>query len=301
LEDFWRKNVHSFRIAGKAFPGSVISENVSRSGDFVNNQVSVSVVIPCFNCQDTIKRAVDSVMNQTCMPLEIILVDDGSSDSTLDVLYALQNLHGHIIQIIGLDKNYGPSRARNLAWESASGNFIAFLDSDDSWHPRKIEIQHNWMISHPDVMLTGHGCEQVSGETVGTYLLQKLCAYPVSRIKLFLTNMLLTRSVMVKRDLPFRFNETKRHSEDYLLWLETVLGGFSVWYLDLPLAYSYKAPYGDKGLSSNLWNMEKGELDTYRKLYQKELISLLVYISLVHFSIFKHIIRIVRLHWFMKV
>ena len=239
-------------------------------------------------------------MEQTCMPLEIILVNDGSHGSTADILYELQHRHGDIIKVIDLDKNYGPSRARNTAWESAIGDYLAFLDADDSWHPRKIEIQHNWMIRHPDVALTGHRCERISGKTSGNTLSRKLRAYPVSPVKLFLSNILLTRSVMLKQDLSFRFNENKRHSEDYLLWLETILSGFRVWYLNLPLAYSYKAPYGDKGLSANLWNMEKGELDTYRKLYQKGLMSLFTYFPLVHFSMLKHIIRFVRLHLFMK-
>jgi len=234
------------------------------------------------------------------MPLEIILVNDGSHDSTIDMLYELKHRYGDVIKVIHLDKNYGPSRARNFAWESASGDYLAFLDSDDSWHPRKIEIQHSWMICHPEVALTGHRCEQIFGKIAGNTLSGKFRAYPVSPIKLLLSNILLTRSVMLKQDLPFRFNKNKRHSEDYLLWLETVLSGFRVWYIDLPMAYSYKAPYGDKGLSSNLWNMEKGELDTYRKLYQKGLISFLAYSQLVHFSMLKHVIRFIKLHLFMK-
>ncbi len=261
---------------------------------------SVSVIIPCFNSQDTIQRAVGSVMNQTSMPREIILVNDGSHDSTPAMLVELQHRHGDIIKVIHLDKNHGPSRARNLAWEAASGDFIAFLDSDDSWHPRKIEIQYNWMICHPKVALSGHRCEQISGKATGDMLSRNVRAVPVSSTKLLLSNVLMTRSVMLKQDLPFRFNENKKHSEDYLLWLETVLSGFRAWYLDLPLAYSYKAPYGAKGLSFSLWNMEKGELDTYRKLYQKGLLPFSIYFPLVHFSMLKHVIRLVKLYGFMK-
>jgi len=238
----------------------------------------------------------DSVVNQNCMPFEIILVNDGSNDATPGMLHEWKHRHGDIVKVLELDGNYGPSRARNLAWESASGDFIAFLDSDDSWHPCKIEIQLDWMIRHPEATLTGHRCVQIQEKTVEYTPTRTFDAYPIKPAKLLLSNILLTRSVMVKRDLPFRFQENKRHSEDYLLWLETVLSGFNAWYLDLPLSYSYKAAYGAQGLSSSLWHMEKGELDTYRTLYQKGLISLPVYIPLIHFSMLKHMIRLIKHH-----
>jgi len=65
----------------------------------------------------------------------------------------------------------------------------------------------------------------------------------------------------------------------------------------LPLAYSYKAPYGDKGLSSNLWNMEKGELDTYKRLYQKGLLPFSAYFPLIIFSLFKHFVRVSKIRF----
>jgi len=257
---------------------------------------SVSVIIPCFNCMDTIERAVNSVMNQTCMPFEIILVNDGSHDSTVDILYGLQHRYGEIIDVIRLDKNYGPSKARNTAWESASGDYLAFLDADDSWHPRKIEIQHNWMIRHLEVALTGHKCVQALNKKFAGVVAEKWRARQVSAGKFLLSNYFSTPSVMLKRVIPYRFNDDKRHSEDYLLWLEIILNGLSVWSLDLPLAYFHKAPFGEKGLSGNLWNMEKGELDTYRRLYQKGLLPLSAYFSLIFFSIFKHFVRVSKIH-----
>ncbi|MFO7560896.1 MAG: glycosyltransferase family 2 protein [Desulfobacterales bacterium] len=259
---------------------------------------SVSVIIPCFNSQDTIARAVGSVMNQTSMPLEIILVNDGSHDSTPALLVELQHRHGDIIKVIHLDKNHGPSRTRNLAWEAASGDFIAFLDSDDSWHPRKIEIQYSWMIDHPEVVLTGHSCVQASDQQSAETVTGKWRARRAVAWKFLLSNYFSTPSVMIKRDLPYRFNDEKRHSEDYLLWLEIVLNGLHAWSLNLPLAYIHKAPFGEKGLSGNLWNMEKGELDTFRRLHQKGLLPFTAYFSLIFFSLLKHGVRVAKLHLF---
>jgi glycosyltransferase involved in cell wall biosynthesis len=266
-----------------------------------NKKASVSAIIPCFNCAMTIDRAVGSVMGQTVLPFEIILVNDGSSDATPEKLFNLKKRFPAEIKLIHLSQNYGPSRARNAAWESAAGDYLAFLDADDSWHSRKIEIQYNWMTCHPEVAMSGHQCmRMMNDESPENDLPKNWRAHKVGRFHQLLSNRLLTRSVMLKRALPFRFNENKRHSEDYLLWLEILLNKFQAGYLDLPLAYSYKAPYGDKGLSANLWNMEKGELDTYRKLYHKELISFLAYYPLVYFSMLKHVIRFVKFHLFIK-
>ena len=118
---------------------------------------SVSVIIPCFRCSLTIRRAVQSIVSQTLIPVEVILVDDGSGDGTLDVLHDLQREHGaDWIKVFTNEKNCGPSTARNVAWASAVSDFVAFLDADDSWHPRKIEIQYNWMINNPSVLFTAH-------------------------------------------------------------------------------------------------------------------------------------------------
>ena len=105
-------------------------------------------------------------------------------------------------------------------------------------------------------------------------------------------NRFHTRSVMVKRDIPFRFEAGKRYSEDYLLWLEILLNGFNGVHLELPLAYTFKPQYGAMGLSANLWAMEKGELDTYFRLYRKALITFLPLAGLICLSLLKFVKRL---------
>jgi hypothetical protein len=102
---------------------------------------------------------------------------------------------------------------------------------------------------------------------------------------------MLTRSVMLHRMLPFRFPEDKRHSEDYFLWLEMVLSGVKAWYLDIPLAVSFKSAYGEAGLSRDLVAMEKGELDTYLRLRRKKLLPTGLTIGLIGFSLIRHFRR----------
>ena len=114
-------------------------------------KVPVSVIIPCYRCADTIKRALGSVIAQTLPPEEIILIDDFSNDDgvTLTTLNYLRQMHQKTsIKIVLLDKNSGPGSARNAGWKEASQPYLAFLDADDSWHPKKLEIQYQWMVAH---------------------------------------------------------------------------------------------------------------------------------------------------------
>lgn len=96
--------------------------------------MNISVVIPTFNRQDFIKRAVESVLNQSFQPLEIIVVDDGSTDNTKEVLKDLNITYIY-------QKNSGVSSARNRGIEIAKAQWVCFLDSDDIWEEKKLEKQ----------------------------------------------------------------------------------------------------------------------------------------------------------------
>ena len=98
------------------------------------NTFMVSVIIPVFNRENTIRRALDSVLKQTYQDIEIIVIDDGSTDKTVSQLKDLP------IKLI-TQENKGVSSARNRGIEASQGDFIAFLDSDDEWMPNKLEEQ----------------------------------------------------------------------------------------------------------------------------------------------------------------
>jgi len=127
-----------------------------------NDLVAVSVVVPCYRCKETIERAVASVMGQTQVPAELILVDDQSGDGSLDLLKLIQSKYGcNQIKVVSLTVNQGAASARNAGWDVATQPYVAFLDADDAWHPLKIEIQLEWMLKHPGAALTGHACQIV--------------------------------------------------------------------------------------------------------------------------------------------
>lgn len=231
----------------------------------------VSAVIPCYRCADTIDRALASVYSQTWRPAEVILVEDCSGDKTLSWLHELKNNYPDgWIQIIALPENGGPGTARNAGWERATQPYIAFLDADDAWHPNKLEIQTAWMQKNPEAALSGHACiiaDQAHLESHIHFSSADAHFSPVKPYQLLISNRFPTRSVMLKRSLPYRFVEGKRHSEDFLLWCEICLDGHPCYRSALPLAYLFKAAYGQEGLSGNLWEMQKGQMDSYIQLY----------------------------------
>jgi glycosyltransferase involved in cell wall biosynthesis len=98
----------------------------------------VSVLIPAYNCEATISRAIRSVLAQTFQEFELIIVDDGSQDATLEMINSIIDPR---IQVVRHPENLGEAEARNTAVRSASGSFVAFLDSDDEWLPEKLTRQ----------------------------------------------------------------------------------------------------------------------------------------------------------------
>ena len=250
----------------------------------------VSVIIPCYRCASTIHRAVQSVVNQTQKPAEVILVDDASGDNTLDVLRELEQQYPAWIKVISLSENKGAGSARNAGWEIATQPYIALLDSDDAWHPQKISIQYSYMKSHTYVVLSGHG--YYFSEEILTRLLPFDVKF-INKFWLLLSNPFVTPSVMIKASIPFRFMPGQRYVDDHLLWMQISQADLKLVKLNSPLVKIFKGLYGESGLSSHLWAMEKSELRNYLFLYKNKKINLIMMLALELFSLSKFIRRLV--------
>jgi len=107
----------------------------------------VSVIIPTYNREKTILRALQSVLDQTYTNIEVLVIDDGSTDSTEEIVNSISDER---VRYIVLEKNGGPSNARNVGVQMASGEWIAFQDSDDCWHKDKLEVQMAYAKEHPE-------------------------------------------------------------------------------------------------------------------------------------------------------
>jgi glycosyltransferase involved in cell wall biosynthesis len=236
----------------------------------------VTVVIPTYNAAATIERALDSVMKQSIKPAEIILIDDASIDETIAILERAQNGASTTkIKIIRLHKNSGPAIARNTGWNVATQPFVAFLDADDSWHPNKLEIQYRWMKENPSVVCSGHICEVIKKNHLICELAftnSTTLPHRIYEMKHFiLKNRLSTPSVMIKTAVQERFQPGKSYSEDYLLWLQVVRAYEKIAFIEIELGFLHKKKYGEAGLSSNLWQMQRGEINTLKTAYDTKL------------------------------
>jgi glycosyltransferase involved in cell wall biosynthesis len=224
----------------------------------------------------------------------VILVDDASGDETPAVLRTLRKRYpSGWIRVIEHAENGGPGRARNTGWEAASQPYIAFLDADDSWHPEKLRLQYEHMHNNPRIDVLGHQRVVIREGTVVSQLPMDIGASGITPRSLLFRNCFSTPTVMLKRTLKFRFETERRYCEDVRLWQQIAFGGGTVMRLEAPLAFIYKAPYGEAGLSASLWEMEKAELWNLQCLYKEGKIDKLLFCLAGLFSMAKYIRRLV--------
>ena len=179
---------------------------------------TVSVVVPCFNGAPFLRESLESALAQTLPPLEIIVVDDGSTDDSAAIASAM----GGPIHVIRQD-NRGESVARNRGIDLACGEWVAFLDVDDVWRPTKLERQmevaeKDVVAVHTNFFHFGAADRIVDVSGIAPEVLYSL-AYLVGSTPILLS------SVAVRRDLPVRFPEWTRYGEDTIYALELAQQG----------------------------------------------------------------------------
>lgn len=261
--------------------------------------ISVSVVVPCFCCSTTLKRAVESILAQTVLPSELILVNDGSDDKgkTIDLIQEISTKipdNFFPVKVINLKKNMGPAFARNAGWDVAVHDYVAFLDADDAWDPKKLQAQYECMKSNALLDFTCHNSIFIHSGNLGkrvTALNADLKL--ISLESMLIKNRVATRSVMIKRSCNHRFNPSMRYAEDYDLWMRIIGSSGKGAYLGMSLAYVYKPEWSSGGLSGNLWAMQVGECKSLLNVYKQKRISMLVLIAVEIFSFIKFLRRII--------
>src|SRR5215813_9075744 len=122
---------------------------------------TVTVLIPAYNAAGTIGRAIDSVLAQTYTDYEIIVVDDGSRDTTSEIVQLYDKA---VIQLLRLPSNQGASSAVNEGLKIARGKFVAFLDADDEWLPSKVTTQIDALLRNPAAVMATCGCRFVDSD-----------------------------------------------------------------------------------------------------------------------------------------
>ena len=231
----------------------------------MNLQSNVSVVIPTFNRGHTLNRAIDSVLGQTLLPSEIIVVDDGSTDGTEELISTEYSSVSYI-----RSENRGVSAARNLGMKAAKSDWFAFLDSDDQWLPHKLEKQFECLSCNRDFKLVH--CDELwirKGKRVnpkakhqkhGGYIFEQclsLCAISPSA-------SLVHRTLFDELGC---FDETLQACEDYDLWLR-VCAVYPVLYVDEPLLIKFGGH--EDQLSQKFWGMDRFRVEALRKILQTQ-------------------------------
>jgi glycosyltransferase involved in cell wall biosynthesis len=233
----------------------------------IEKKPQVSVIIPTHNRGWIIKEAIDSVLAQDYTEFELIVVDDGSTDHTSDVL----DSYGKDIKVLS-QKNKGVSAARNRGIAEASGKFIAFLDSDDLWLSQKLSVQIEFFNQTPDALIC---------QTEEVWIRNGLRVNPRKRHKkpsgmIFKPSLELClvspSAVMIQRSLFDRvgkFDETLPACEDYDLWLR-ISCRFPVHLIDAPLII--KRGGHDDQLSSRA-GLDKFRIKAIEKIINSGLLS----------------------------
>lgn len=181
------------------------------------SEVLVSVIMPVYNAERTMRQSIDSVLQQSEKQLELVLIDDASTDKSTLIIdeYALLDKR---IKVLKQPANAGVAEARNAGVRAASGRYIAFLDSDDWWHPRKLELQIGQM--------------QASGATVSYTAYQRVAEdgsllstveppLQVDHADMLRSNHIGNLTGVYDRrlgDVPF----LRMGHEDYVFWLDRV-------------------------------------------------------------------------------
>jgi len=194
----------------------------------------VSVVIPTYNRRDLLERALDSVFAQTYPDIEVIVVDDGSTDGT----DAFMAQYPHPVVYRKLDHTGRPAVPRNEAINIATGSYVAFLDSDDTWLPGKLVAQMG-AFEDPDVGLVCSNAFLLREDKWNLYFEDERSGEP-DLFDLLWDNSVITSTAVTRKSLieevgPFDQGDAFRGFEDYDLWLRIAVVS-KVRYMEEPLA-----------------------------------------------------------------
>lgn len=244
-----------------------------------------SVIIPCFNCTETLSQTLDSCINQTVKCYEIILIDDCSTDNIFSIIEVYKkeaNFHGITFKYRRLSDNSGPSNARNTGWDLATGDYVCFLDSDDVWHHDKIKILSQTIQKDQNQFICHNHAElHEFGDTSSNHLLRK-----VSSFEALLSNPAQPSCVTISKKIKERFDTGMIYCEDYELCIR-LLKKYPLYKIEgEPLTLRPPRPAG-KRLSGRRYKMRFGEIMAYYH-FSKGIMFPLFPILLIY-SIIKHI------------
>jgi glycosyltransferase involved in cell wall biosynthesis len=230
--------------------------------------LKISIIIPTFNRIEFLQKALDSVMMQTYQPLEVIVVDDGSTDDTQSILHAhYPNIKYHY------QKNQGVSSARNSGLKIATGDWIALLDSDDQWLPEKLKKQMQALCDYPDLKIC-HTEEIWIRNEVRVNPMKKHAKKGGNIFRHCLALCVISPSSVIIHRSVFEdignFDESYPACEDYEMWLR-MTAKYPVLFIKEPLIKKYGG-HQDQ-LSQKYWGMDRFRIRALEKILRQNILS----------------------------
>ena len=204
----------------------------------------VSVIIPMHNSAKYIEECMESVLNQTYKNIEVIVVDDKSSDNSVSII---EEINDNRIKIIKLQENVGAATARNTGVDASTGDFLCFLDSDDYWALDKLEKQVEFMQRNNYVFIYSDYAYLRDGKVQHIARVPKSMDYKslLKNTAIFTSSVMFNMSYLQKQDI-YMPNITR--GQDMATWWQVLKKGYIAYAINEVLAY-YRV--GEKSLSSN--------------------------------------------------
>lgn len=256
----------------------------------------LSVIIPVYNAEKTVGAALESVVLQDFIgEMEIIVVNDGCTDGSMDIVSNFKKNHSkYHIRIIS-QKNAGAAAARNRGLLAASGEFIALLDADDQWLAGKIRKQIALLKAHPEIKFLA---TYRVGQRALLPFYEKNGMVKARFWQLLLRNEIVTPTVIFRNEIlqiSGNFDENLRFAEDLEYWIR-IAKHTNLYILAEPLARTGhgKRSFGVAGLSANLPAMERGFQTILLKLYRDGTLGRKTFLALKVLYRIKYAVRIAR-------
>lgn len=238
----------------------------------------VSVIMPCYNATSHLKEAIESVLVQSYSNLELLIVDDASTEPVQDIVS--EYLIDKRVRFIQQLENQGVAITRNVGLMNSKGRYIAFLDSDDLWHKDKLEQQLNIMNTYqvPFVYSAYEVIRNTSKNVINIIQVPQFMNYQ----NLMKNTIIGCLTVLIDRKKTGYFEmPTISVGEDTATWLNILKEGHIAYGIRKPLA---KYRVSEFSLSSNKWNMVKGTWKMYRQTQHLNFFSTCYYFSCYAFN-----------------
>lgn len=230
----------------------------------------VSIIIPVYNAEKYIRETIENIKEQSYNNWEIILVDDGSYDKSVEII---NEYISDKIKLIKLDKNSGPAKARNIGITNATGKYLCFQDADDLWKADKLEKQIKYMEdNHIAFSYTGYYYTDENANIIKHVHIQEELDYKeaLKNTRILTISVMFNLEIIKKEEIYMDEIE----NEDIATWWRILKNGYKAYGIDEPLVLYRR---GHKSLTSNKFKNALKRWKTYRNIENLSIIKSIYY------------------------